>query len=84
MNAKAKKVIAAYAKAIKHAHKPDSRIRLMFIGDSAAGKNYIYMHAKYMCSVNNSKIFTHIQCSCLVEWYASMRLYASCLIIALF
>ena len=41
MNAKAKKVIAAYAKAVKHAHKPDSRIRLMFIGDSAAGENHV-------------------------------------------
>ena len=50
MNAKAKKVIAAYGKAIKHAHKPDSRIRLMFVGDSAAGEgDYTYIATVPYC-----------------------------------
>ena len=39
MNTKPKKIIAAYSKALKNAHKPESRIRLMFVGDSQSGEH---------------------------------------------
>ena len=38
MNSKPKKIIAAYSKALKNAHKPESRIRLILAGDSQTGK----------------------------------------------
>ena len=37
MNTKPKKIIAAYSKALKNAHKPESRIRLVFVGDLGSG-----------------------------------------------
>ena len=37
MNSKTKKLIAAYSKAIKYAHKPESRIRLVLVGDTQSG-----------------------------------------------
>ena len=37
MNTKPKKITAAYSKALKYAHKPESRIRLVLIGDSGSG-----------------------------------------------
>lgn len=39
MNTKAKKIITAYKKALKHAHKPESRVRLMLIGDAGSGES---------------------------------------------
>lgn len=38
MNSKPKKITAAYSKSLKYAHKPESRIRLVLVGDTGSGK----------------------------------------------
>lgn len=46
MNTKPKKIIAAYSKALKNAHKPESRIRLILAGDSQTGKySFVFFFA---------------------------------------
>ncbi len=41
MNTKPKKITAAYSKALKYAHKPESRIRLVLVGDAKSGNAII-------------------------------------------
>lgn len=54
MNTKPKKITAAYSKALKYAHKPESRVRLVFIGDTGSGiKGCYYVSGRYAMNIIN-------------------------------